>query len=103
MATSLDGIDSKTFESSQKFLLGSAGSVQVTARRHWAQAEGKEGREVNSSRTYRTLRAMVRKADFILWLMGAMEASKQGRVIFDVFTRSLLHLLCAYGTVGRRG
>lgn len=64
MATSLDSIDYKPFQSSQKVLLDSAGSVQVTARRHCAQAEGTEGREVSSRQNTQDLRGHGEESGF---------------------------------------
>lgn len=68
---------------------------------------GQRVKGAGRSTAYRTLRALgaiVRKVDFILWLIGAREDFKHGRDISDMFiVRNSLYLFCGNGTVGRRG
>lgn len=73
-------------------------------RGHFAWAEGKEGRKINSRQNTQGLRGLDEEGRFYS-LAGEshVRVSSQGKDIFDVFIRSELHLFCGGGTVGRKG
>lgn len=73
-------------------------------RGHFAWAEGKEGRKINSRQNTQVLRGLDEEGRFYS-LAGESHGrvSSQGEDIFDVFIRSELHLFCGGGTVGREG
>lgn len=85
VATILDSIDYRTFQSSQQGFLDSAGSVQKSQESIVPGQRVKRAGRSTACRTLRALGAVVRKVEFILWLIGAREGFKHVRDISDMF------------------